>query len=188
MFPSVRQHRSDSLSWQRGLLWGGALGNHEGRTTHFTTLWVRVGEGSDRGQCCCLASGDVPRRKLSPALALLPVTSLSPVCHLCPSSCCLVLKPRGWVCISPETFVGPSGGVSRESCLFFCRPNPHWFLQPEVMGTYLPGTGTVGWVVWCGAGIPCSPGIPPDFYPPHVNVGPSIPPPLHPLCPSCSSG
>ena len=67
-----------------------------------------------------------------------------PVCHLCPSSCCLVLKPRGWVCISPETFVGPSGGVSRESCLFFCRPNPHWFLQPEVMGTYLPGARTLG--------------------------------------------
>ena len=22
--------------------------------------------------------------------------------------------------------------------------NPHWFSQPEVVGTYLPGTGTLG--------------------------------------------
>ena len=30
------------------------------------------------------------------------------------------------------------------------------FLQPEVMGIYLPGTGTLGWVVWSGAGITLS--------------------------------
>nr|KAF6382411.1 hypothetical protein mPipKuh1_008798 [Pipistrellus kuhlii] len=27
--------------------------------------------------------------------------------------------------------------------------NPHWFLQPEVMGNYLPSSGTLGW----GSGV-----------------------------------
>ena len=29
-------------------------------------------------------------------------------------------------------------------------------LQPEVMGTYLPGSGTQGLGAWCGAGTLCS--------------------------------
>ena len=32
-----------------------------------------------------------------------------------------------------------------------------------------------GLVIWCGAGIPCSQNILPDFYPPHVGVRLSIP-------------
>ena len=43
------------------------------------------------------------------------------------------------------------------------------------MGTYLPGAATLGWVVWSGDGIPHSWGIPSDFYPPHVDVGPCVP-------------
>ena len=39
------------------------------------------------------------------------------------------------------------------------------------MGIYLPGAGTLGCAVWFGAGIAGSQGIPPDFYPLHVNVG-----------------
>ena len=34
--------------------------------------------------------------------------------------------------------------------------NPCWVLQPEVIGTYLPGTWTLGWGLWCGAGSPHS--------------------------------
>ena len=34
--------------------------------------------------------------------------------------------------------------------------NPDWFLQPEVMGTCLCGTGTLGWGGGYGAGTPCS--------------------------------
>ena len=52
------------------------------------------------------------------------------------------------------------------------------------MGIYLPGTENLGCIVWPGAGIAHSQGIPPDFYPPHMNVGPpgpvQLPPP--PLC------
>ena len=47
------------------------------------------------------------------------------------------------------------------------------------MGIYLPGTGTLGYADWSGAGFAGSQGILPNFYPPHVNVGPPILPPLH---------
>ena len=55
------------------------------------------------------------------------------------------------------------------------------------MGIYLPGTGTLGCVVWPGSGILHSWGIPPDFYPPHVNVGQTIPLPLHAPLSLCTS-
>ena len=45
------------------------------------------------------------------------------------------------------------------------------FLRPEVIGIYLSGAGTTGFVVWLGAGIAFSQGVPPNFHPPHVNVG-----------------
>ena len=63
-----------------------------------------------------------------------------------------------------------------------CCPNPYWILQPEVVRLYLPDAGTLGCGIWAGAGIACSRGIPPDFYPPHVKVGPPILPLLMPLC------
>ena len=50
-------------------------------------------------------------------------------------------------------------------------PNPHWFLQPEVMGLYFPSAGTMDCVVCPGAGIVCSAGVLPGFYLPHMNVG-----------------
>ena len=52
--------------------------------------------------------------------------------------------------------VGSLRGTVWGSSSFFHRLNPHWFLQPEFVGTYLPGTGTLGWGAWCGAGTPCS--------------------------------
>ena len=94
------------------------------------------------------------------------VTSLFPHMSLVPSQ----LLPLCWIpegiCISPKSVSGPLTG-----CNFFHCLNPHWFLQPEVTGTYLPGTGTLGWVVWSGAGVPRSWGMPPIFYPPHIDVG-----------------
>ena len=48
------------------------------------------------------------------------------------------------------------------------------------MWIYIPGAGALGCAVWPGAGITPSQGIPPDFYPPHVNVGLSLPIPLPP--------
>ena len=71
-----------------------------------------------------------------------------------------------WVCMSSKSVVSPLRGYS-----FFCCCKPHRFLQPEVMGTYLPDAEILGYAVWPGAGITGSQGIPPDFYLPHVSVG-----------------
>ena len=36
-------------------------------------------------------------------------------------------------------------GVAWGSSSFFHHLNPRWFLQPKVVGTYIPGTGILGW-------------------------------------------
>ena len=150
--------------------------------TRFTALWLCVGEGSERGQSCCLASGDYLRGScLSGTCPFAShfTFSLSPLMPLvCFQHCPGAKSQRGWFCMSPKSVAGPLREVSWGSCSFFCCPTPHWFLQAEVTGTYLPGIGTLGWVVWSGTGTACSHGIPPYFYPPHVNVGPPVPPPL----------
>ena len=56
---------------------------------------------------------------------------------------------------------------------FFHQLNPCGLLQPEVVGTYLPGTGTLGYGAWCAAGTPCCKISFSNFYPPHVDVGPA---------------
>ena len=66
---------------------------------------------------------------------------------------------------------------------FLPVPQSPLFLQPEVMGVYLPGAGTLGCAVCPGAGIAHSQGVPPDFYLPHVNVGLPLPPLPLLLCP-----
>ena len=101
-----------------------------------------------------------------------------PICYWFPSSCCPGAESqREWVYVSPKSFAGSLGGVSWGSHSFFCHPRPHWFLQAEVMGTYLPGT--LSWVVWSGAGIPRSRGIPPNFHPRHMDVRLLHSTPLH---------
>ena len=59
--------------------------------------------------------------------------------------------------------VGSLRGTAWGSSSFFCQFKLHWFLQPKVMGTYLPVTGTLGWGAWCGAGTPPSQDILPEF-------------------------
>ena len=95
-----------------------------------------------------------------------------PICHWCPSSCFLGAESqRGLACISHKSIRGPFRGDFWESYSFFHHPNSHWFLQPEVMETYLPGAGTLGSVVCCGPGVPHFWGISPNFYPLHMGVG-----------------
>ena len=47
-------------------------------------------------------------------------------------------------------------GTAWSSRSFFHQLNPCLLLQPEVVGTCLPGTGTLGLEAWCGAGTPRS--------------------------------
>ena len=50
---------------------------------------------------------------------------------------------------------------------------PSGFLQSEVVGIYLPGTGTLGWGPGVGLGL-LTPEIPlQNFYPLHVSEGPA---------------
>ena len=59
--------------------------------------------------------------------------------------------------------VGSLRGAAWDSISFFHQPNPQWFMPPEVVGTYFPGTATLGWGAWCGAGTLCSHDTPPKF-------------------------
>ena len=52
-----------------------------------------------------------------------------------------------------EVQAGSLCRVSWKSRSWFHHPNAHWFLQPDIMGIYLPGSGTLDCVVWPGAGI-----------------------------------
>ena len=70
----------------------------------------------------------------------------------------------------------------RKSGSYFCHPNPHRFLQPKVMVIYLPNDGTLGCVVWPGAGLIHSQGILPihsasatTTYPPIFMILPLLP-------------
>ena len=88
--------------------------------------------------------------------------------------------------------VGSLNVLFWKSGSFFCCPNAHWFLETEVMRSYLTRTGTLGWVIWPGARIAHSQGILPEFCPPNLSVGMPTPllhcnyisAPLHPPMPS----
>ena len=71
-------------------------------------------------------------------------------------------------------YVGSLRRTAWDSRIFFHWLNPYWFLQPEVMETYLPGTGTLGWRAWCGAGTPHSWDSPPEFLPTTHACGTSL--------------
>ena len=75
-------------------------------------------------------------------------------------------------------------GTVRDSRSLFHQLNPRWFLQPGFMGSYLPGTGTLGYGPGVGLEL-LGPVLPlPDFYLPHTDVGPAH----FCLYPSCQSG
>ena len=71
-------------------------------------------------------------------------------------------------------WVGPLWGTAWVSRSFFHWFNPCWVLQSEVMGTYIPGTRTVGWWAWCGAGTPCSRDSSPEFLSTTHGCGTSL--------------
>ena len=84
------------------------------------------------------------------------------VCHWCLLSCYPGAgAQREWVWVSP--CVGSLGGTAWDSSSVFYWLCPCWFLQPEVLGIYLSGTGNLGWGSWCGCATPCSRDIPPKF-------------------------
>ena len=80
-------------------MWGGALGNHRGGATYFTTLWLYVGGGLVEGTL--LVPGFWRFAQHLPHFqSLYPL----PLCDLCPSSCCPFGESQsGWVCVCSKT-------------------------------------------------------------------------------------
>ena len=129
-------------------------------------------EGLEKEQCHCLASENLP--------GPCPIAS-----HFTHSLCAAGTLPAVSLVVNSKV-----GGFAY--VLSLCRPfkqsllKIQWFFpppllplvfQPEVMGIYLPGVGTLGCAVLPGARTAHSQAIPCKFYLPQVNVGPSIPPP-----------
>ena len=111
-----------------------------------------------------------------PAFALMPDISVSPYIPLV----CFQLLPQCWslerVSLSKSWVHCRHFKRRLLRILQFLPPSqPSLVFTARMYGTYLPGPGTLGCVVWFGAVIPRSWGIPPNFYLPHVNVGPPIP-------------
>ena len=87
-------------------------------------------------------STSVWKKVAQPALALMSDSSVPPHMSLVPFK----LLPQCWSSeqVSPsKSMNGPfkriCPGLQKPSISL--SPNPHWFLQPEVMGTSLPGQG-----------------------------------------------
>ena len=87
----------------------------------------------------------------------------------------LVMEPRG----SKSELVSPCvcslRGTSLGSRIFFHQLNTHWFLQPKIVGTYIPGTGTLGWGPGVGLGILAPEISLLNLYPPMWVCGQPIP-------------
>ena len=112
----------------------------------------------DNGLCPPFCLGE----NCPPATTLVPNTSVPPCMPLGPFK----LLPWCWISVGVSLSKSICGFFKRDcvgSRSFFHQLNSHWFLQPEVMGTYLPDTGTLGWGALYGAITPHSQDIPPEF-------------------------
>ena len=74
-----------------------------------------------------------------------------------------VPEPRGRECELLSLCVGSLRETAWGSRNFFHQLNPCWVLQSEVVVSFLPGTGSLRWGAWCGAGTPRPRDIPPKF-------------------------
>ena len=120
-------------------------------------FWGRV-QKRDSGLCVPFCLGESVSQLLPSSWTL----QFLHVCHWCLSSCYPSAgAQREWVSLSP--CMGSLRRTAWDSRCFFYLLNPRWFLQPEIMGIYLPATGTLDWGAWCWAGTPRSQHIPPKF-------------------------
>ena len=103
------------------------------------------------------ANRSIPEKSTLSTLALKPDNSVPP--HV--SLALLELLPQHWTSESVSPHKSVYGSFKEElpgtpEASISLSLNPHWFLQPELMGTSLPGTGGPGWGARFGAGTPCS--------------------------------
>ena len=153
-----------------------------------------VNRVSDIAPACrlCVSQGRVQKRNSGSALLSAWEKAVLSSCldarHVISSSCMplVPIKLLPWCWSSEEVSLSKSmcglRGTSWDSRNLFYWLNPCCVLQPNVMGTYLPGTGTMGWGSWLVPEMSLQ-----NFYSPHVGVGPAHSVSLH-LCHSCLSG
>ena len=139
-----------------GDLQGGANSISQVASLRYSTSLLAcgsVGEGSEKGQWPLPTF--LSWRKLSPS-SCLDARHFSSSLYATGTfqAPTLALELRGSVWISP--CMVSFRDTAWDSWSFFHQLNPPWFLQPEVMETYLPGTGSLGWGTLCWAGTPCS--------------------------------
>ena len=116
------------------------------------------GEGSEKGLCCCLASGGLLGTCSIPS----HFTHSSYVTGTLPAVA-LVLNSRVGGFVNVLSPCRPFKGSFLKIWQFLLTSQSSLVLQTEVTEIYVPGAGNLGCAVWSGAGLNCSPDIPPDF-------------------------
>ena len=127
-------------------MWGEALSTHKHKETHFTALWLCVGEGSERGQCYCLASrglsGTCPISSHFPhfpyVTGILPAVSL--VVNPRVGGLMYILSACGCFKLTPE-----NPAVSSTA------PTPTGFYSQKLWGFIF--LAREPWAVWSGLGL-----------------------------------
>ena len=162
----------------QGITWEDTVSQVDEDSGMVPTCWLCAGRAHQRniGLCQHFSLGEscLPS---SLALILMPI-KFFPVCLWCLSSC----SPS----VAAQMGMSPTKSVPfKRNCLGHLKPSvslshsAHWFLQPEDMGTSLPGTGTLGWRAWCGDATLAPQGGPlqlrylSQFYLPHMSVEPA---------------
>ena len=83
--------------------------------------------------------------------------------------------PSGWACAcSRPLWVSPMNSPVRLGVSPTAASTPTGVFNQRFEALF-PRAGTLGCVVWPGAGMACSPGVFPGFYSPWVNVGLPMP-------------
>ena len=152
-------------------MWSGDLGNHQSRATCFSALWLGVGGG--------LGKGTVPLPVFWGFAWHLPHFQsllLLPTCEQRPSSCCLGVESQsGCVCVCFKTMWALKQSFLK-TWQFLPLPKPTLVFTACSYGDLsFQLFGTLGYLFWSGAGIAHSQDLPPDFYPPCMNVGLPMP-------------
>ena len=93
----------------------------------------------------------------------------------------LVAVPRMGGFAYVLSLCGPFQQTLLKNQQFVLPPQNPLVFTARSYGALFCGTGTLGYMVWPRARITHSQGIPPSFYPPHMNVG--LPVPLTPQLP-----
>ena len=121
----------------------------------------------DNGRCLA-ARGLLNTQRISSLFTHFPYATGAP------RAAALVIVPKvgGFACVLG--LWGPFKWTLLRDWQFLLPPQPPLVFTAQSYGSLFPSAGTLGCEVFPWAGLPCSQGIPSNFYPQHVNVGPLV--------------